>query len=162
VVKDKAPPAPSFSSPTPERQARGVVTPLVDETHFRPHWCAVDPVERLFEGRLISAKEKAAAGRFRTTYDAAFAGTLRAHSWDGVRAGKHCGKPAALRTERQSDAVASLAQIRRRVGVGCFSVLEMVLVSELSWAALARRLRRCPRTAKTRAAAAIAALAVVA
>jgi hypothetical protein len=165
----KAPP-PSFSSPslgsqsspTSERQARGVVPPQVDDAHFRPHWRAVDPVERLFDSRLISAKEKAAAGRFRTTYDAAFSSTLKAHSWDGIRAGRHCGGSAPLHSERQADALDRLAQIRRQLGGGCFAVVEAVLILELPWAALGRRLKRCPRTARTRAAAAIAALAAVA
>lgn len=152
---------PSFSSPTLERQARGVVPPRVDDAHFRPHWSAVDPVERLFEGRLISAKEKAAAGRFRLTYDAAFTGTIKAHSWDGVRAGKHCRRSAPLQSERQADALDRLARIKRQLGTGCFAVVEAVLILELPWAEIGRRLRRCPRTAKSRAAAAIAALAVL-
>lgn len=151
----------SFSSPTPERQARGVVPPRVDDAHFRPHWSAVDPVERLFEGRLISASEKAAAGRFRTTYDAAFSSTLRAQSWDGIRASRHHGAGSApLHSERQADALDRLARIRRQLGGGCFAVVEAVLILELPWAEIGRKLRRCPRTAKSRAAAALAALAV--
>jgi hypothetical protein len=154
--------SPSFSSPTPERQARGVVPPRVDTQFFRPHWSAVDPVERLFEGRLIGASEKAAAARFRTTYDRAFSGTLKAHSWDGIRAGRHCAGSAPLHFERQADALDRLARIRKQLGSGCFAVIEAVLILELPFAEIGRRLRRCPRTAKTRAAAAIAALAAVA
>jgi hypothetical protein len=155
--------SPTISSPTPERLARGpLLPPRVDDTQFRLHWSAVDPVERLFEGRLISAREKAAAGRFRATYDAAFVDTLRAHSWDGVRSRRHCGGSAPLRSERQADALASLAQIRRQLGSGCFAVIEAVLILELPWTEIGRRLRRCPRTAKTRCAAAIAALAAIA
>jgi Domain of unknown function (DUF6456) len=151
------------STPTAERQMRGpLVPPRVDDAHFRPHWSAVDPVERLFDGRLISVQEKAAASRFRATYDLAFSSTLRAHSWDGIRASRHCGRPAPLHSERQADALDRLAQIRRQLGAGCFAVLEFLLIMELPFAEIGRRLRRCPRTAKTRAAAALAALAAVA
>lgn len=155
-------PPSAFSSPTPERQAWGVVPPQLDDAHFRPHWSAVDPVERLFDGRLISASEKAAAGRFRLTYDAAFSSTLKAHSWDGAHAGKHCRRPAPLHSERQADALDRLARIRKQLGSGCFAMVEMVLIAELPFAEIGRRMRRCPRTARTRAAAAIAALAAVA
>ena len=111
---------------------------------------------------MISASEKAAAARFRTTYDGAFSGTLRAHSWDGVRAGNIAGGSAPLHSERQADALDRLARIRKQLGGGCFAVIEAVLILELPFAEIGRRLRRCPRTAKTRAAAAIAALAAVA
>ena len=139
-----------------------LVPPRVDDAHFRLHWSAVDPVERLYDGRLISARERAAAGRFRATYDAAFSSTLRAQNWNGIRAGRHCGRPAALHSARQSDALAWLAQIRRQLGAGCFAVLEFLLILELPFAEIGRRIRRCPRTAKARAAAALAALAAVA
>ena len=155
--------SPSTNSPTIERRARGpLLPPVVDDAHSRPHWSAVSPIERLFDSQLITAREKTAAIRFRGLWDAAFASTLRAANWNAIHAGRYCGKPGTGRTERQADAIAQLTLIRRRLGTGCFSVVEGVVIEEWSWASLARRLKRCPRTAKSRAAAAIAALAAVA
>jgi hypothetical protein len=150
------------TSPTIERQMHGPLTPpLVDDTQSRRFWAVVDPVERLFDTRLITVREKAAANRFRAAWDAAFSGTLKAHDWSAVYAGKNCGRPAGLLNERRTDALAWLGRIRKQLGSGCFTLLEAVLVSEICWAELGRRMRRCPRTARTRAAAALAALAAL-
>ena len=85
----------------------------------------------------------------RVSWDAAFASTLRAQDWNAIRAGRYCGKPAAARTERQADAIAQLTRIRRRLGTGCFSVLEMRVDLGIAVGELGRHLGRCPRTAKT-------------
>ena len=151
------------TSPSAERRQHGVIAPpQIDDRAFRPFFRAQNPVEKLCLCGLITPHELRAAVTFRALHERANAGAggLRAADLSAVRIDKHCGRALPEMTVAQAEALARLSQIKQALG-SLYTLVELAIVEELSWAALGRRLNIDQRTARKWVAGAIAALATL-
>jgi len=152
----------SNASPTAERQTHDQFEPpAVDQTAFRPTWRKQDRLQKMFEAGAITVAELRAAEVFRATYETAFKGTLRARPWDAVYIDRYCRRPGSGMTQHQADALRRLQTIATALG-GLFPLAAWVVVDELPWTEIARRLALgdC-RTCKKWTVAALSALAAM-
>jgi hypothetical protein len=143
------------------RQHHDVEIPRVDDRHFRPAWRVLTRLDGLLADKAITAAEWHAAADFRELWDqVARSALLRSpigrasmgiaghRAFDGSLAG-------------DLDASARLRQIRGVLGAWACTLLEAVLVQDLSWAGLGRHYRCDPKTARAWVIAAIKVLATV-
>ena len=127
---------------------------------FRPAWRRVDRLEKLCAAGMINPRELRAAVAFRQIYERAHSGQLRAGNMTAVYVDKHCRRPMPGMGEAQAAALARLHVVREALGA-LYDLLEMVVIEEMSWTALAQRIDIDPRIARQWVAAAIAALAAL-
>jgi hypothetical protein len=131
-----ASPHPPARSLSPDRflaqHGAGVEAPRVDQAHFMPAWrrrARIDALRRLYEislGNLLRAKTIDTPGRTPTPAT-------------GLNP-----------SDAPLDAVAQLQRIRHELGVVVCGVLDMLVIEDMYWQAIAARLRCDPKTARRR------------
>jgi hypothetical protein len=150
---------PSSTAPNEHYRKRHLLDPpKIDSEAFRPHFRRISPADLLLRSQAINFYQWQRAGQFRDLYEHAHQRELQSIVWDKVRV-DYPQPDKSVPTEKQLSALESLARIGEKLGGKVFAILVAVVIDEIPWAALAKKLRVCPRTARTKAAAAIAALA---
>ena len=96
---------------------------------------------------------------YRDLHERAHKGTLVCHLPDGTGRPPSRGRDALTPSEHQLGALERLARIRAMLGSAAIGLVEAIVVLDLSWCELARRMTVDPKTAKTRGLTALAALA---
>jgi hypothetical protein len=139
------------------RQHHDVEAPRVDERHFRPAWRVLTRLDGLLADRAIDAAEWHAAADYRELVDQV-AGAALIRSPIGRASIGAVAHHVASSLAGELDAFNRLRAIRDRLGAWVCSLLDLALVRDLSWAALGRRYRCDPKTARAWVIAAIKAL----
>lgn len=146
------PPSPGPGSTPLEylRQHRSLDAPAIDMQAFRPFWKVKSRIDRLHADELISWFEWRCASDFQNLYDKALGSQVKASSLDGT--GRGSGYRASLRpSDHQLMALRRLCDLRGRLDRETVRLLEAVIVDELSWCELGKRLRVRACTAKRKA-----------
>ena len=143
------------------RQHHEVEAPRVDDRHFRPAWRVLTRLDGLLADRAITAAEWHAAADYRELVDQVARAALIRSPIGRASIGTAGHRVFALSLAGELDALNRLRQIRNRLGAWACTLLDLVLVRDLSWAALGRHYLRDPKTARAWAIAAIKALRTV-
>jgi hypothetical protein len=148
------PPAPGSTPLDYLKRHTSLEAPAIDMASFRPFWKVRTRIDRLHADELISWFEWRCATEFRNLYDTALGSQVKAGSLDGT--GHGSGYRANLRpSDHQLMALRRLCDLRDRLDRETVRLLEAVIVDELSWCELGKRLRVRACTAKRKAIAAI-------
>jgi len=128
--------------------------PEINEHAFRQAWRVRSRLDKLFVAGEITGYEWRCASEFRTANEIAFESVLRAPLLDGT--GRASGYPANVHpSERHHGALRRLHDLHGRVGRETVRLLEAVIVEDLKWRELGKRLQVQACTSKRRAIAAI-------
>jgi hypothetical protein len=143
--------------PTPElAQHHEIEPPRVDQFAFRQAWRIKTRLDRLLFDGGITPAEWLAAVRFRMVWHRAFVSLWPSPRYD-VPAGAGAVDPT---TGTRLDALAEIRELREYLGDMVCDLLELCVIDDISWAALGRRLKIDPKTARAWTLFALKALAI--
>jgi hypothetical protein len=125
-------------------QHYAVDEPLIDRGVFRPFWRRRSRLDALLLDGTLSPGEWRTAHNLRSIIEAVRSTSMPVHAWD--RAGGGGSSDDAL--SRRVDAMAQLAAIRSAIGSFAVTILEAVIVDDVSWAALGAFWNVHPKTAR--------------
>jgi hypothetical protein len=153
-----ASPAPSGRPSAWLRQHHAVEAPRVDDLVFHPAWRVRTRLDTL--APVLTRYEFQVATTYRLIAERAAAGDLHAVEIDGEgRRANHYRGSRLERSERLLDGLRHLAAVRESLGAGPLDLVEAVVIDDLSWRQIGRRLRVDHKTARSRVLAPIKALA---
>lgn len=132
---------------------RGVEAPRVDDETYRPHWRRITQLDRLYAQRAISLVALMAARRYVRDIERA-GGPSSVSRMDDRGFGRSTGREQLPRIA----ALARVRAVRAALGPGMTYVLDLVLIRDMTWVALAKALGCGDKAARSRAVAAIEAL----
>ena len=130
------------------QQHHALDAPKIDADSFRPFWRRRTHLDQLLIDRAIGIRQHRAGQRFRALAETAMSGAYRTQSLDrgGSDRGDNLSNGVAIAAHL--DALARLATIRAALGPFAFVLLEVHLVRDLNWRAIAARYHVTPRTAR--------------
>ena len=135
--------------PTAEfEQHHEVEAPRVDQYAFRQAWRVRTRLDRLLLESAISPEEYMAAVRFRITWQRAFVNLWPPPIDRGMGVQPATYTRADLALARRFEALAQMRELRRLLGDVIIDLVELCTIEDLSWAALGRRLKVDPKTAR--------------
>ena len=140
------------------RQHHALEAPEVSERAFRQAWRVRTRVDRLLVDKAISWAEWRCAVEYRALYECAFGSLTPASRPDGT--GRGGAYRAGLRpSDRQLAALRQLQKLLRQLDRPTVQLLEAVIVEDVKWCVLGKRLGAHSCTARRWAVAAIKLLA---
>jgi hypothetical protein len=154
------PPGPGSTPLDYLKQHQSLDQPEISARAFRQAWRVRSRIDKLLVAEEITGFEWRCASEFRTLHEVAFGSLLRAPRLDGT--GRGSGYRDTLRPgDQQRAALRRLRDLQARLDRDTVQLLELIIVMDLRWRELGKRLSCHACTAKRRAIAAIRRLATV-
>jgi hypothetical protein len=130
------------------RQHHRVEAPVVDERHFRPAWRVLTRLDGLLVSGAITSAEWHAAADFRDMAELALGGAVSHSVLSSARATRYDASPTTNRLVARLDARSWLDEITSSIGTVPCALVKAFVVDDMSWAAIGRRFRVDPKTAR--------------
>lgn len=154
------PPAPGSAPLAYLKQHASLEAPAIDMESFRPFWKVRSRIDKLLVAGDITGFEWRCASEFRNLYDRALGSQLEASCLDGTGRGSGY-RPNLQPSEHRLATLSRLRDLQGRLDRRTLQLLEAVIVDELTWCELGKRLRVHACTAKRQAISALRSLAHV-
>jgi hypothetical protein len=145
-----ATPAGGGPSPYLRQHVAEIEAPVIDSRTFRPAWRRVPRLDKLLHSEVITAREWQRAQEFRMLYERAHRGELAVkdvatHVYLDPNCRRHGSDEPS---QRRLEAVERLRRVRGELGKAAFGLIVMLVDEDAGWAAIGKRFRIDPKTAR--------------